>query len=180
MPTAIRPRIQAELQSPQMEARIMLKEYLVDDDNQITFPVDLNYIAEELAISVKTAVLDKNVAGLIVKTSDDEPVQVMLNSSDGTKRQRFTLAHELGHYIKRTKGPEAEGLIGFVDYRDEMSGRGIDPEEVWANGFAAELLMPSFAVREFWSVGDSVTKMAKAFGVSQTAMEVRLSSLRLA
>lgn len=168
----------SDLKPAPMEARILLRDTVVDDANQIYFPVDPIAIARDLDIKVQTAPLQDNVAGLIVKTDDSSPVQIMLNANDHETRQRFTCAHELGHFIKRTKGG-GEGLIGFVDYRNEVAGRGTDPEEIWANGFAAELLMPSFAIRRYWAEGTSPAKMARTFGVSPAAMDVRLSALGL-
>lgn len=169
----------AMLGSPSFEARTILAEHVVDDENQIYFPIDVEQIATDLRLQVQRAPLDENVAGLIVQSGEGEPVEVFLNENDISTRQRFTLAHEIGHFIKRSKTP-GESLIGFVDYRDEVAGRGTDPEEIWANGFAAELLMPSFAVRNLWASGMSVVKLAKEFGVSRAAMETRVSSLRLA
>lgn len=167
------------LHAPHVEARIALSDNVVDDDNQIYFPVDVDLIAQKLNLKVHRSPLDASVAGLIVQSGEDQPVEVFINQSDRSTRQRFTLAHEIGHFVKRTKTP-GQSLLGFIDYRDELAGRGTDPEEIWANAFAAELLMPSFAVRNYWASGMSVQKMAKEFDVSRSAMETRISALRLA
>ncbi|WP_449371786.1 ImmA/IrrE family metallo-endopeptidase [Arthrobacter psychrolactophilus] len=165
--------------SPTAAARNVMRDYLVDENNQLSLPVDPIELAKAMGIDVSIAPLADNVAGLIVKESKESQVQIMLNSKDLEARQRFTCAHEVGHYVKRSNDNE-DGLIGFIDYRNEMSGRGVDPEEVWANRFAAELLMPSFAVRQYWAEGESISKLAKLFDVSRAAMEVRVASLRLA
>jgi len=167
--------ISGPLDSPATEARNLLQQTVVDENNRIQLPIDLEKIAEKLQVSVKSAPLDPNIAGFIVQRDQQTPVEMTLNSSDSAVRQRFTCAHEIGHFIKRTKS--SQDLIGFVDYRNEVSSRGTDPEEIWANGFAAELIMPSFAVRQFWADGHSSSSLSSLFGVSQRAMDVRLSAL---
>ena len=52
-----------------------------------------------------------------------------------------------------------------------------EPEEVSANRFAAELLMPKEMVEEFLDQGLSAWEMARRFGVSDEAMGYRLHNL---
>lgn len=166
------------VKSAPQAARDLLAETAVDDANQISFPIDPFEIAKKLKIDVSTSPLADDVAGFIVKKDEDSPVQIVLNSKDGLARQRFTCAHELGHYTRRVHNGDVD-LIGLVDYRNEVSGQGSDPEEVWSNSFAAEMLMPSFAMRSYWASGKSISQMASIFGVSKRAMEVRISYLNL-
>jgi Zn-dependent peptidase ImmA (M78 family) len=55
-------------------------------------------------------------------------------------------AHELGHFIRRTDEPHK---YEYVDYRDQRSSTGTDEEEMFANRFAANLLMPELLVKTF-------------------------------
>jgi len=154
-----------------------LEKYWTDDNGKVDFPVDPVVIAQRVGAEVIRARLEKDVSGLLVKQPSDDYAKIYLNSEDQETRQRFTCAHELGHLARR--GSTRSERIGYVDSRDTLSATGTDPEEIWANQFAAELLMPAVAVRTLWSQGQSLPKISRVFGVSQSAMEVRLTSLRL-
>ncbi|WP_195743578.1 ImmA/IrrE family metallo-endopeptidase [Pseudomonas syringae] len=94
------------------------------------------------------------------------------NKSEIIYRNRFTVAHELGHV-----------LLGHVNEfntqeRDTTFGN-YNPIERAANAFAAELVMPEKKVRELFSGATSVPQMSEAFGVSNAAMSYRLKNLGL-
>lgn len=141
----------------------------------VDVPVDPVSIATSLGVDVFTADLDMGVAGLLVKRAGQDPA-IYLNAADSENRQRFTCAHELGHYIRRSASDD-EGWE-YVDRRDELSAAGTDPEERYANSFAAQLLMPEHEVRSHWKKMNAAT-MAHKFGVSLEAMNNRLKALRL-
>lgn len=141
----------------------------------VDIPVDPVSIAQSLGVDVFTANLDPGVAGLLVKRVGQDPA-IYLNSLDSENRQRFTCAHELGHYLRRSKTDDE--VWEYVDKRDDLSTRGTDPEERYANGFAAQLLMPDHEVRSH-AKKMSVAEMAYTFGVSLEAMNNRLSTLRI-
>ncbi len=138
------------------------------------FPVDPFVIARALDIRVKKIDVDSNVAGGIWAKKGYPPV-VFLNSKDHPNRQRFTCAHELGHFYLRQGDDEFE----FMDYRDSVSATGTDPVEVFANNFAACLLMPEEKVMELAKQGFTTIRMADFFGVSHEAMGWRLENLKL-
>src|SRR5579872_2579934 len=109
------------------------------------FPVDPVQIARTLGIDVRQAVLSPDVSGALVKKLGEDPV-ILMNANDAPNRQRFTCAHELGHFVERGNDPDA---YEYVDLRDTIwSAAGTDPAEVFANNFAANLLMPAAEVRE--------------------------------
>ncbi|MBD9653595.1 ImmA/IrrE family metallo-endopeptidase [Pseudomonas sp. PDM12] len=94
------------------------------------------------------------------------------NKDEIIYRNRFTLAHELGHV-----------LLGHVNehntqHRDTTFGN-YNPIERSANSFAAALVMPEQRVRELFSGATSVQQLAEAFGVSNAAMSFRLKNLGL-
>ncbi|KTR41661.1 hypothetical protein NS263_04070 [Curtobacterium oceanosedimentum] len=162
---------------PREAALDVLAQYWADNDGQVNFPVDPVRIAHALGVEVVRANLEEDVSGLLVKEPHAENARIFLNRRDHERRQRFTCAHEIGHLTRR--GASADERIGYVDSRDTLSSAGTDPEEVWANAFAAELLMPAVAVRTLWAQGKSVPKVARTFGVSEEAMQYRLAKLRL-
>jgi Zn-dependent peptidase ImmA (M78 family) len=103
----------------------------------------------------------------------DTPFAIV-NSDDPLERQRFTLAHEFGHF-RMEHGSR-------VDETLDWSTR--DPQEVEANAFAAAFLMPPAAIADSLDrLGrpdidfDVLVTVAAVFGVSAKAMRVRLETL---
>jgi Zn-dependent peptidase ImmA (M78 family) len=138
-----------------------------------SLPVDPVRIAKSFGLRVMTARLPDDRSGALVKAREEAPT-ILLNSADAPKRQRFTCAHELGHYVKRTDHP-AE--YEYIDYRDALASQGRDPEEIYANQFAASLLMPAADVRRLAGDGLSDLQMSHRFDVSLEAMQYRLQKL---
>lgn len=97
---------------------------------------------------------------------------IEFNITEAPVRQRFTIAHELGHFaLGHEDSPRDSG-----DF--QSSG---DPRERQANQFAAELLMPANEVRNMFLSGvmGSTERLASAFGVSKAALGYRLINLGL-
>ena len=141
-----------------------------------TFPVDPVAIARRLGVDVRQAPLSANVSGALVKKLGQDPT-ILLNAEDHPNRQRFTCAHELGHFVSRENAPDE---YEYVDLRDTIfSAAGTKPDEVFANQFAASLLMPEREVGRLKKEGYSPTQMALYFGVSQDAMHFRLTNLKI-
>lgn len=92
------------------------------------------------------------------------------NREEISYRNRFTIAHELGHVVL---GHVVEGKAPKRD----TTFTNKDPDEKHANAFAAGLLMPEKYVRKFYRSADSIQELADAFGVSTAAMNFRLKNL---
>lgn len=135
---------------------------------------NLEIIAESLDFSELFEELDgyEDVAGLLVK--DGTEWFIYTNNKDSAFRQRFTIAHEIGHYVMNHIAETAEH---DVIWRDKVSMQGKDKKEMCANAFAAELLMPSVLVRRLVRKGYSIADMAYEFRVSITAITNRLNNL---
>jgi Zn-dependent peptidase ImmA (M78 family) len=141
----------------------------------IPLPVDPFQIAQRLGIKAYSAGLDEGVSGMLIKRPGEDP-EIYVHASDSQNRQRFTCAHELGHYVKRSNAGDT--AWEYVEHRDLLASQGRDPEEIFANQFAAELLMPREAVE---ALHDDLGPAALAyeFGVSADAMHYRLVNLGL-
>jgi Zn-dependent peptidase ImmA (M78 family) len=135
-------------------------------------PVQPFQMARVLKIGIAKVNLNPDVAGYIERR--DGRTCIYLNRGDSEWRQRFTCAHEIGHFVKN--GDED---FAYLDHRDKLAQEGVDSEEIYANTFAATFLMPEEAVREFVDLDVGVKQMAAEFGVSKLAMETRLESLGL-
>lgn len=96
------------------------------------------------------------------------------NAHEVSYRQRFTQAHELGHVIL---GHVNDGREPKRD--TSFAVRTHDPDEVAANAFAAELLMPEDYVRTAVKREQDISKLARLFDVSTTAMRFRLQNLSI-
>jgi Zn-dependent peptidase ImmA (M78 family) len=136
-------------------------------------PVDPVRIARKAGLVVVDAALDENTMGALIKKPGQDPV-IMINEADGLNRRRFTCAHEIGHYVRRTD--EAEEYT-TVDLRSGLSASGTDTDEIYANEFAASLLMPEHEVVRLVAEGLADWDMAIRFVVSREAMQFRLKNL---
>lgn len=140
-------------------------------DGQI--PVDPVAIAETYGIRVDDVFFKSDIAGALVKQPGRDP-SIMLNARDSPNRKRFTCAHELGHFVRRSDQPDQ---YEYVDMRNSLSAEGFDEEEIYANEFAASLLMPEDEVRKLQAEGLTDVDMAPRFGVSRDAMAFRIKNL---
>ena len=95
------------------------------------------------------------------------------------RRFRFTVAHEIGHWVCHClsgRAPKLEpSYCRAVDLTD-AADRTLERE---ANVFAAELLMPEPAVRAVWEELEEVDACATRFDVSPTAIHWRLFGFAL-
>lgn len=144
------------------------------DGEGFTIPVDPFHIAEDLGIEVYAAALESDVSGMLVKEPGQDP-QILVNASDAQNRQRFSCAHEIGHFILRASSDADDGY-GYIDRRGPSASQGTNPAEIYANQFAAELLMPQENVRALApTLSDAA--LAVKFNVSVGAMKYRLENL---
>jgi Zn-dependent peptidase ImmA (M78 family) len=135
---------------------------------------DLLATVEDAGAHVVVLDLPEGVAGAYV-AKPDWPL-LFVNGGQWSARQRFTLAHEFGHFRM--------GHETVVDKQVAISGYLHDPNEVCANAFAAEFLMPKQAIA-VWGVehvGDGeptlehVCLLAAEYGVSAQAARYALES----
>lgn len=106
-------------------------------------------------------------------SNEDGKWIICVNKNHNVKRQRFTLAHELGHYFLHK-----EKNINFTDTTFFRSND-MDSIEYIANEFAARLLMPEDVVRELIDSEQikNIGVLAEKFNVSSAAMKYRVLSL---
>jgi Zn-dependent peptidase ImmA (M78 family) len=128
-----------------------------------------------VGINVYKTELENTLSGMLAKVRPGVDPDIFLNSEHAPVRQRFTCAHELGHYFAMQSG--SEGPDTYIHRRDAVSACGIDSEEIFANRFAAELLMPAAEVRRLRSLGVDEFEMARRFNVSLDAIRIRLSNV---
>jgi Zn-dependent peptidase ImmA (M78 family) len=164
------------VQAPDVEAQQILDSAWRVSDGTLPLPVDPIVISRKLGINVFEADMKPNLSGRIVKESGEDP-RIIINKADSLTRKRFTCAHELGHYLQRLA---SDDTFSYEDERGPLAATGMNPEEVFANQFAAALLMPATEVTERSGDGMGVGELAITFAVSAEAMSFRLRNLGLA
>lgn len=161
------------------DAHVAATEILENVWGSRGFPVDSAWIARSLGLDVLRVDLDDNVSGALIKQKGKDPV-IFINARDNKQRQRFSCAHELGHYVQRTSAKcEGGDTYEYVDLRSDLAKSGTDQDEIFANRFAACLLMPEDEVRRLATYNATPVVMAFHFNVSAEAMRHRLNHLKL-
>jgi Zn-dependent peptidase ImmA (M78 family) len=164
-----------------------IAERLVDRLSVTSPPVDVDRLATELGLGVIRTDLGSEVSGLLVTNA--QCTYVCVHEGHHKNRQRFTIAHEIGHFVLRHQfetGAHVHVDRGnFISQRGPRASAGVDLKEIEANQFAASLLMPSKLVREkALAIGgplldQDVVTLARMFVVSEQAMTIRLTTLGL-
>lgn len=160
----------------------ILEQYKINE-----LPIPVNDIAIKRGLEIKAYDLGEDVSGVLV--IKDGLGFIGYNPTESKVRQRFTVAHELGHYELHNKENESALFVDKqfkVEFRNQDSSTGEIVREREANAFAAALLMPEkLLVKEIknhhfeLSDDDSLQELSKLFNVSVSAMTFRLMNLKL-
>ncbi len=135
---------------------------------QVSYPVDLSVISKEMSAEIcKTTELPEDILGS-ARLSNGGIWIIFVNINQIYSRQRFTIAHEIGHIALKHRCADYH-LMAISDGRQERQ----------ANVFAAELLMP---VREFKDIYFnrhiiSPEDIADYFQVSRQTAEIRITEI---
>lgn len=143
-------------------------------------PVRVEPLAHALGVPVKYAFLPTEVSGMLERVNDDDVYQITVNAGDPLTRKRFTIAHELGHFMLH-RYLLGDGIDEDRAYRSIAGGKykntKIGPrEETEANKFAANLLMPYELVEKLKKEDGLTTakELAQRLEVSVHAMSIRM------
>ncbi len=148
---------------------------------ELNIPISVESVAKKYSVEINK-VNDKtiSVSGLLYRK---EGVAYMaINSAETPERQRFTIAHEIGHFLLH----ESKDI--FVEYRPktyEKKGVLKNTKEIEANHFAASLLMPREELEnDVKNLNDLISEndihfLSSKYQVSEEAMTFRLLNLNL-
>lgn len=152
--------------------RVILNDYTAE------IPVRVGALANALGITVLKSPLAPNVSGLIEPSADSvSGFQIRVNRYENPDRQRFTISHEIAHYLLH-RHLIGQGIVDNVLYRSKLSSL----IEVEANRLAAEIIMPASSVKRQLAelkgidVDDMSAKLARVFRVSPAAMKIRIGA----
>ena len=157
-------------------SRLQLREQEIVHAHTQEIPVKLGPLANDLGLVVRVGTLPPGISGEIRPAEgDSERFVIRVNRHEKKERQRFTLAHEIAHYLLH-RNLISSGLTDDIMYRSKLS----DKYETEANRAAAELLMPASIIRRRvrengGRVDDELAKrLADEFEVSLPAMKIRI------
>lgn len=163
---------------------------LLKDTLSVSPPIDVEYIAQHLNINLLFEELESNVSGFLV--IKEKKASIVVNDSHHENRKRFTIAHELGHYALHANNGDQLFIDKQVYHRNSASSEGVITQEIEANRFAAQLLMPRPMVKKAVEImehetGDEIdlsddfciSKLARLFAVSEQALTIRLADLKI-
>ncbi|TYQ00234.1 uncharacterized protein DUF955 [Tenacibaculum adriaticum] len=150
--------------------------------NLLEAPINVEKLCTLLNVEIVRQNLEDEVSGFLVRKNNKDVIG--LNQSQHEVRQRFTIAHELGHFILHKDQPLfVDYYRGSKLYRSSQRGQNYLIEKQ-ANFFAASLLMPKKLVNsELKKLSDDldydikVDKLSRKFKVSFQAMDYRLKYL---
>ncbi|HAZ10787.1 MAG TPA: hypothetical protein DCY56_06760 [Candidatus Omnitrophica bacterium] len=166
------------IDKPRYSHATKIAQKLISETKTDIPPVDLNKILSHVGINLLPYPFPEKVSAILLKESD--MLVVGVNNAHHPNRQRFSIAHEIGHY-----------LLGhykdiFVDMSEISEGRfdASDSEhnkvqEQEANYFAGELLMPLFMLKRDFQKTRNVEEVAKLYRVSKDALWIRLLKLKI-
>jgi Zn-dependent peptidase ImmA (M78 family) len=133
-------------------------------------PVDVLACAKAVGLPIFSVDLPRGVSGMLKRVSGDS-FECYVDASEPSVRQRFTAAHELGHFVFHR---DSIGATHEDNYRLRAEGM-TNWQETQANQFAADLLMPMNLISDATEAGtNTVSGLAKLFQVSEIAMSIRL------
>ena len=148
-------------------------------------PVPVEKVAAFLGAVVRYSELEESLSGLL-HVKEGKPI-IGVNSRHPANRQRFTIAHEIGHLELHRELIADQVHIDRkfpVLLRDEDSATGTRRIEVEANRFAAKLLMPSYLLvpmlkKQGFDIDEEepLKRLARKFLVSRQALEFRIRNM---
>jgi Zn-dependent peptidase ImmA (M78 family) len=155
----------------------MLQEYDTIAHFTSAVPVDIIGLSLALGVDVAHENLDPGISGMLEKIGEDR-FKITVNANDPETRQRFTIAHELGHFMLHRNligdGVDDDRAYRSTDvgkYHNTLIGK---MEETEANQFAASLLMPKKLIARERIETPDVSDMAAKFKVSRHSMSIRM------
>jgi hypothetical protein len=151
--------------------RLQPNELQILEEYTGEIPVRVGALAKALGLDVVVATLPLSISGMVKPEGGTYVIKV--NRFEPKERQRFTIAHEIAHYLLH-RNLIAKGVVDSTLYRSKLSSR----LEAEANKLAADILMPRQIVsRELSNVPEYVDDvdayLAEKFRVSKSAMDIR-------
>lgn len=150
-----------------------LTSNILINNDMYKLPVDVIGIAKTNDIKVFEGSLDKKISGAIRYNKSTNKFEILINKNDAKVRQRFTIAHEIGHFFLH------KDMLISDEIHVDILYRMTNEQEKEVDYFAGALLMNKTLLEKAYKDGHSITELAELFDVSVSAMTVRLDVLGL-
>jgi Zn-dependent peptidase ImmA (M78 family) len=145
-------------------------------------PVPVEKIADMLGARIVRSDFNNEISGLLVRRGEE--IVIGVAKEQAPTRQRFTIAHEIGHLVLHDAEEVHVDREFRVKLRSQQSTEAIDVDEIEANAFAASLLMPEHFLRADarklsidFEDASKIDALARRYKVSSQAMTFRLMNL---
>ena len=142
--------------------------------HQTEAPVDVRAIAADFGINVYSVDLGENVSGVLRRGGEwagPSGYVILVHRQHHLNRQRFTVAHELGHFVLHRSQVDEREIVQEDEFYRAFPG----PLEREANNFAADVLMPWTLINRLSESGiKDLPGLALRLAVSKQALAVRL------
>ena len=152
---------------------------LIDNDMMYKAPIDVISLAENYGIKAYGIKTKNEISGAITYEKTKEYFEILVNTNHAKTRQRFTIAHELGHYFLHQEMLKSNDMHIDALYRTTEQ---MDPEtkekENEVDYFAGALLMNKKLLEKL-SKEYNIEELADIFDVSTSAVAVRMDVLGL-
>ena len=156
---------------PRKMARKVIKDY-----NIKSVPVDIKIIIEGLGLKYVELDDPEYIDGVVMKIKGK--FVFVLNKAKPLNRQRFTIAHELGHIFLKHE------LRDFYDpesareeeLQDETIGNKKPAKEIEADIFASELLVPYDFLKQHKNEINNLDLLSRTFLVSKDVMSIAVNN----
>jgi Zn-dependent peptidase ImmA (M78 family) len=163
------------------KVRLLLKKHDISDA-----PVSVDMIARSEGLPIVESAFAGDVSGALLRK--DGVAGIVVNAQQHPNRKRFTIAHELAHFLLDHTDTDHVDWQFTILRRDESSSDASDVREIEANAFAANLLMPKDFLRRDLDqyrnfrgeleLDDACKQaLAKRYRVSEIALTYRLVNL---
>lgn len=163
---------------------------LLDKHGISKVPIPVEKIAKAEGVPIVEMTFNGEISGALIRSGGSSGIAV--NATHHQNRKRFTIAHELAHFLLDHKDQDEDHIDWkfTIIRRDGKSSRASDAQEIDANAFAASLLMPARFLRAdlddhvgFGGEADldesQIQSLAKKYRVSEMALRYRLANLGL-
>ena len=147
----------------------ILKKY------QATAPIRVGALAAELGLTVLISELPSGISGKLSRDAANVDRWIIrVNRHEHKNRQRFTIAHEIAHYVLHRDQIRSDLNSELTD--DTFYRSGLSEKREWeANRLAAEILMPWPLIKTLTAAGKKTPReLAAELGVSESAISIRL------
>ncbi|OGU75443.1 MAG: hypothetical protein A2V93_11975 [Ignavibacteria bacterium RBG_16_34_14] len=146
-------------------------------DHKITsIPTDLKKIFDKLGLQFIELDNPSDIDGAIIEI-DGKPRIAVLNKAKSISRQRFTLAHELGHiFLSHNKRDFYEVVENESEVPDSPSEKAKPSKEIEADVFASELLIPYQQLKKHHDRVNDLENISRLFQVSKDTMSIAIAN----